>query len=417
MGRFETKAWGKGGRNVAIIEVGYSKPFKKRTEVSCPELVAEAVDDVLTKAGIEPERIDAYVIGNMQTFEGINNPQLWLSEHARASSKPVMRIATGGTTGATTFICAYYHVASGMCDIVMAIGWEKHSEGDVQIGLAGIVMPEIFCSGQFGPSFRMLAGGGGSTAGSAFQAMDYLARSGAGVEHLDKVTALMRRNAALTPHAHLKIPNCTPEDIAKTPMVSYPLRFGHTCPSSDGACAMILACEEKAKKLCDKPAWIKATTSITMDIGTGYVVEGEIARPAEQRGCKMIAAKAYELAGIEKPWKEIDMIECYDAWAHQCLMWPERLLVVEEGMSPKLLDEGQFEIDGEIPVNPSGGVISTNAIGASAMIRIAEAALQVMEKAGEHQVKKKVRNAVAHGWGGLYQFSTVTVVGESPRRR
>jgi acetyl-CoA C-acetyltransferase len=122
------------------------------------------------------------------------------------------------------------------------------------------------------------------------------------------------------------------------------------------------------------------------------------------------------MAGIENPAKEIDVVENYDAWSHQTLMWMERLLLVPENEAPKALREGRFYMDGDIPVNPSGGVVSTNAIGCTAMIRPAEAALQVMELAGERQLKKKVRKAVAHGWGGLFQFNTVMVLGENPRR-
>ncbi|MEW6203600.1 MAG: hypothetical protein AB1546_16620, partial [bacterium] len=346
------------------------------------------------------------------------------SEHIGGLNKPIMRISTGGTTGMTTFHAACYHIASGLYDVVMAIGWEKHSEGDAQVGLGGIVLPEVFTLMQFGPDMTSMqrgmsmGGGTGSTGGASFQAMSYMKRSGCTVHHIDKVAAMLRRNAALNPYSHLKHPGCTAEDIAKTPMISYPLRYGHTCPTTDGATAVVLVSEEKAKKFAvtDRVAWVKGLASCASDPTIANLVEGQITDPAEQEACKIAAKKAYKMAGIDDPKKEIDLAEVYDGFAHQDLMWPERLLLFDDGKCPEALDQGRMDIDGDLPVNLSGGVISTNAIGASALNRPAEAALQVMGIAeGGHQAHKKVRNAVAHSWGGLFQFVSVTILGDTPR--
>ncbi|MGB9735839.1 MAG: thiolase C-terminal domain-containing protein [bacterium] len=413
-------------RNVAIISVGYNGRFvSKRPDINIPELIQPAVDNAISKTRLKPEQIEAYVVGNMHTFEGVNMPHLWASDHFGGSKKPVMRIATGGTTGASVFQAAYYHVASGLYDVVMAIGWEKHDEGDAQVGLMGILLPEAFSMFNFGPdmsSERGIAGlgGGGSTGGAAFQAMSYLTKANAGIEHIDRIAALMRSNAAKNPYAHLQQPGCTEADIAKTPIISYPLRYGHTCPTSCGAIAMILVSEEKAKKfgITDRVAWVKGLGSGTSDATTGNIIEGQITDPAEQYICKVVANKVYAMAGIKNPKKEIQVAEVYSGFSHQDLMWPERLGLVDEGKSPEMLDKGAFAIDGEIPINPSGGVTSTNAIGASAMVRVGEAALQVMGLAeGGHQVPGKVENALAHGWGGLFQFVTVTVLGRTPVKR
>jgi len=419
-------------RNVAIISVGYTPVFvSKRKDVNIPELIGEAVRDSLGKCKAKREDIEALVVGNMQTFEGVNLPHLWATEHIGGLNKPIMRIATGGTTGATTLHAAYYHVASGLHDVVMAIGWEKHSEGDAQVGLGGIILPELFGVARFGLDVGIgLSGGGsgggtfsvgggtGSTGGASYQAMSYLSKSGGTIDHIDKVAAMLRRNAAKNKYAHLKKPGCKPEDIAETPIIAYPLRFGHTCPTSDGAAAVILCSEEKAKELADtdRVAWIKGLAGCASDASTANIVEGQITDPAEQRPAIIASQKAYQMAGIEDPKKEIDLAEVYDGFAHQDLMWPERIGIFDYGGSPAALDAGRMDIDGDMPVNLSGGVISTNAIGASAMIRVTEAALQVMGLAGEHQAEKKVDTAVAHGWGGLFQFVAITVVGSSPNK-
>lgn len=417
-----------GKRNVAIISVGYNGRFvSKRPDINIPEMIEAAVRNAIAKTKMKYEDIDAFVVGNMHTFEGVNMPNLWMSEHLLSLNKPVMRIATGGTTGMSVFQCAYYHVASGLFDAVCAIGWEKHDEGDAQVGLGGILLPEAFSLIHFGPDLTggggigfTAGGGGGSTGGASFQAYSYLAKANGGIEHIDMAAALMRSNAAKNPYAHLQVPNCKPEDIAKTPIISYPLRYGHTCPTSCGACAVILVAEEKVKKFADtdRVAWVKGVACGSSDATIGNVHDGMITDPADQVICKIVAERAYKKAGIENPKKEFQVAEVYDGFAHQVLMWPERLLLVDEGASPKLIEQGYYNIDGELPVNPSGGVTSTNAIGASALVRVAEVALQIMGLAeGGHQVPRRVRNGVAHGWGGLFQFVTVTVLGDEPVRR
>ncbi len=408
-------------RNVGIIGVGYTNIFtSKRKDLNIAELIGEAVTNVFRNTNTQPSDIDAVVIGNMQTFEGLNLPHLWASEHFRGAGKPVMRISTGGTTGMSAFHAAYYHVASGLYDTVLCIGWEKQSEGDSQVGLSGIVLPEALAMVQHGLDMTGRSGmgmsGGGSTGAASFQAMSYLAKSGGTIDHIDMMAALERGNAALNPYAHLKVPDCKPEDIAATPIIAYPLRFGHTCPTSDGATATILCSEEKAAKYADKVAWVKGLANCASDPTTGNLIEGLLTDPAEQMPAKIASKKAYDMAGISDPKKDLDMAELYDGFAHQCLMWSERIGLFDEGKAPEMLEKGVMNLDGEMPVNPSGGVLSTNAIGASALNRVTECALQILGTAeGGHQVPKPVHNAVALGWGGLFQYVTITVLGDKPR--
>jgi len=404
-------------RNVAVIGVGMTKHRSKRRDVNIAELVAEAVFDLFERfPQIPPQEIEAVCFGCMHTFEGVNQPELWSGGYIAGDMKSFLRIATGGTTGMTTLHGAYYYIASGLYDLVLAISYEKQSDGNTQLGLAHIVIPEGMSMMQFGPSTGMRgAATGGSTGGASFQAQRYCYLSGATEEHLAMHVVKNRRNAAKNPYAHLRMPDLTIEDVINTPMISYPLRYGHTCPTSDGACAMVLASEELAKKYCDKPAWVVGVASCATDptfnpLGPVYT------DPAEQIACKLAAKWAYEQAGISDPKKEIDYAEVYDAFAHQEMMWSERLGLFDEGKGPEMLEKGVTQMDGELPINASGGVISTNAIGCTAMVRVAECALQIMEQAGEHQVSKRVKNAVAHGWGGLFQFVSVTVLSESPKK-
>src|SRR5689334_13804048 len=107
------------GRPVAVVATGQTRHRSRRLDVNIPELINEAVNAALADAGITLKEIDAVVIGNMEHFEGINLSDLWAVEGSGAFMKPLMKVATGGTTGGTIASCGYYHVASGMFDTVL----------------------------------------------------------------------------------------------------------------------------------------------------------------------------------------------------------------------------------------------------------------------------------------------------------
>jgi acetyl-CoA C-acetyltransferase len=183
-----------------------------------------------------------------------------------------------------------------------------------------------------------------------------------------------------------------------------PIRYMETCPSSDGACAMVLASESAAKKAANKPAWVHSTamrSEPTMFAGRDLV------NPQAGRDC---AADVYRKAGITNPRKEIDCAEVYVPFSWFEPMWMENLGFAPEGEGWKMTQEGATALDGDMPINPSGGVLSSNPIGASGMIRFAEAALQVRGQAGEHQVPGAKR-ALGHAYGGGSQFFAMWIVG------
>ena len=413
-------------RNVAIIGCGQTKHSSRRRDVNLAELVAEAVYAALEDAQVSFKEVDAFVAGNMQGFGGVAQPEQWLGDWIGASGKPVLRIATGGTTGGSVGQGGFYTVASGLHDIVVAVAWEKHSdskEPGATTGLTHVGFGNFCHAFGHGLSLRNLLATSavGAAAGVAvYQARFYMQRSGCGIEHFDMVSAKSRRNAARNKYAHLQWPNCTPEDIAKTELIAYPFRYGHICPASDGASAIVVAAEEIAVKKAAQPAWFKGLASFTDEENQ---LQSEsfggvgVLDPSEQMGCRLSAMKAYEMAGITDPQQEIDVAEIYQPFPSQELIFAERLGLFDDGKAWIALEKGETDINGRMPLDPSGGVNATNAIGSSALQRILEAALQVMGKAEEHQVAKRVRNAVAHGWGGVTNFVTVTVLGDTPSGR
>ncbi len=411
-------------RNCAIIGCGQTKHTSRRRDVSAAELVQQAVSAALADAGITMKQVDCVVSGNMQGFGGIAQPEQWIGDWIGCADKPAIRIATGGTTGGSVGQGACYTVASGMYDISLGVAWEKHSdskEAGATTGLMHVGMGNLFHALNYGLSLRNLIATSavGAAAGVAvYQAMFYMHRSGCKQEHLDMVAAKARRNAAKNPYAHLQWPNCQPSDIAKTETIAWPFRYGHVCPASDGASCIVVAEEKTAKRLCKQPAWFLGLASYSDEENQlqseNYGGVGVI-DPSEQMGCRVSAKKAYAMAGITDPKKEIDLAEIYQPFPSQELIFSERLGLFDDGTAWKHMEKGETDINGRMPCSVSGGVNATNAIGSSALQRILEAALQIRGKAGEHQAPKKVHKAVAHGWGGVTNYITCTVLGDSPR--
>jgi acetyl-CoA C-acetyltransferase len=183
-----------------------------------------------------------------------------------------------------------------------------------------------------------------------------------------------------------------------------PIRYSETCPSSDGACAMVLGSEKVGDAAKKRPAWVRGTamrSEPTMFAGRDQV------SPQGGRDC---AADVYRQAGIKNPRREIDVVEMYVPFSWFEPMWLENLGFAEVGEGWKLTEAGVTAMDGDLPVNCSGGVLCSNPIGASGMLRFAEAAMQIRGQAGEHQIDG-ARVALGHAYGGGSQFFAMWVVG------
>jgi acetyl-CoA C-acetyltransferase len=213
-----------------------------------------------------------------------------------------------------------------------------------------------------------------------------------------------RLNALKNPYAHLRVEDISLEMVRDSPMVWEPVRRLESCPASDGACAMVLT-NEKGGDAASKPvAWVHGT-AIRSELGQFPGRD-----PVNPKGGQDCAADVYAQAGITNPRADIDVVECYVPFSWYEPMWMENLGFADEGAGWKMVDEGATALDGDMPINMSGGVLSSNPIGASGMIRFAEAALQVRGMAGEHQVDG-ARRALGHAYGGGAQFFAMWIVG------
>ncbi|MFH1434704.1 MAG: thiolase family protein, partial [Pseudomonadota bacterium] len=319
-----------------------------------------------------------------------------------ACGKETLRVTTGGTTGATLVCAADNLVASGLHDVVMAIGFEKLQEGDTTGGITNMADP------LWGRQLQT----GALTGITAQEVIDEF-----GAERAKKASMryriIMDKHAMLNKRAHrrLGLEFDQIDDLAATsPQLVGELRLIHMCSQSDGACAMIFMSEEKAKKHCKNPAWVRdhVTTHREESFGTLFSEEKVMTT------MRYAAQKLYERNGIRDPRKEIDVFEMYDPSSWWGLDWLREFLLYESDEHLKMVENGDIAIDGSFPVNPSGGVIASNPIGATAMVRVAEAAMQIRGTAGDHQVKKEVRRALASGFGGTLWTVLVLLTKDIP---
>jgi acetyl-CoA C-acetyltransferase len=206
----------------------------------------------------------------------------------------------------------------------------------------------------------------------------------------------MADNARRNPHAHLKL-DLSIEDVLNSRVLVWPVRLLHMSPTSCGACAVILANEARARKGPNPPVWIRdlETAHREVSVFRGGCVEPQPAVSAIEVAC----AKLYRRNGITKPARDIDVWELYTPCSWGLFPWMELFSICEKGQAWRLVEKEVIRIQGEIPIEPSGGVVSTNPIGASGVIRVAEAALQLRGEGGDRQVSKRAETAIACAWG------------------
>jgi len=377
----------------AVIGVGQTKHAKARADLSMPGLVREAALRALDDAGLGFGDIDAVVIGKApDAFEGVMQPELFLADALGAAGKPMIRVHTAGSVGGSTVVVGAHLVESGIHQRVLAVAWEKQSEGNAQWGLAGGRSGGIGAGGAFAPYIR-----------------SYIERSGAPDYIGWQVAVKDRLNALKNPYAHLQLPDISLEKVKESPMLWDPLHFLESCPSSDGACAVVLGDAGAAAASPNPPAWILAT-SVRSEPST--FPGRDAVRP---RGGVECAHDVYRQAGITNPRQEIDVAELYVPFSWYEPMWLEGHDIAGPGEGWRMVDSGETEIGGGFPVNASGGVLSSNPIGASGMLRMAEAANQVRGLAGAHQVDG-ARLSLGQAYGGNAQYFSMMVFSSTLER-
>lgn len=372
---------------VAIVGVGQTHHTTRRDDVNLPEMVGEAVRAALADAQLSKKDIEAFIFSNMESFEGLLLPDHGMITEVGATGKPGLKVTGGGTTGSEAVAEACNLVSAGLYDITMVVSWQKHDCGDATAGISAAAVP-IAAKGLIV----------GAVSEFAKQALSYINQSGATEEHAAMVRLKADRGACRNPYAHLRLGLMGIDEILQSPYLVWPIRILDFCPQSCGAGVVVLASEERAKKIHKKPVWV-------VDFEVAHqetFAAGSFGDPTgtETYSQDVAAARLYKRNGITDVRKQVDLAEIYEPSTWEEMSLYEHFLFCEKNEGWKLIEKGVTEIEGEFPVNPSGGVIASNPIGATPVLRIVEAALQIRGDAGEHQVTRDVKTAITTSLGG-----------------
>jgi len=375
---------------VGIVAVGQTRYQSDRSDVFEGELAYEAIKPVLDETGLTLSDIDSAVTCSQDFWDGRTISNMNIQQFVGAHLSHEDKVAEDGINA---IYCAMGQVLSGHEEIVLVVAHMKESQGE----------KSLIENAAFDPILMRLLGLDFLSA-AGLQAQRYMSKYGISAEQCAKVAVKNRANGKRNPFAQEPM-DLTIEDVLNSKMLSSPIRELDAKPISDGACAMILAPEKRAKEISKNPVWI---------LGASNCYEAHYLGDRDLALCEaltMAAKKAYSMAGINNPFKEIDVAEISEEYTYQELLWMEGLGFCDRGEGGKLIDSGATQLNGELPVNPSGGVLSGNPNGVSGMTRVAEAVLQLRGVAGARQVDG-AKVALAHGVTGICgQHQCVMILG------
>ena len=361
----------------AVIGVGQTK-YEREKDGVFAELVYEATTKALDDAGMKIEDIDNVVTISNDFWDGRTISCMAVADAAGCYGKDGTTVECDGAFGA--FYGLMRTVAGYNTTLVVA--HSKVSEGN----------PRNVFNAAFDPIYERILGLD-AISSSALQARAYMKRFGITEEQCALVSVKNHKNAKNNPYAQLPL-DIAVEDVMKSPKLADPIKLLEASPISDGACAIILAIEGEAEKRVKKPIWVKGVAHCTdaYHLGERDLTYSEALERAAQ--------KAYRTAGISNPFREIDVAEVYDAFSYMELMWYEAMGFCGKGEGGKLIESGKTGMGGELPVNPSGGILSAHSVLVAGLARIAEAVLQLKGEAGMRQVPE-AKIALAHGINGI----------------
>jgi acetyl-CoA C-acetyltransferase len=361
------------GRRVAVVGVGMTK-FGELWNSSYRDLITEAGVKAILDAGIEGDDIQEIYVGSMSPglFAGQEHIGALVADYAGLAGVPATRVEAACASGGLALRQAFLSIKSGRNDIVVAGGVEKMTDiptksammtlmgaGDEQWeAFQGITFPALY----------------------ALMARRHMVEYKTTLEQISMVSVKNHFNAQFNEHAQFRF-EVSLEKVMNSAIIADPLRLLHCSPITDGSAVVVLASEEKAKELSDDPIWITASSLATDSLALHD-------RKSLSRMDSVILAgrEAYRQANVTV--KDIDFLEVHDCFSIAEILAIEGLGFCEPGEGGRLTEEGQTRIDGDIPVNPSGGLKGKgHPVGTTGVSQTVEAVLQLRGEAGKRQVK------------------------------
>ena len=385
---------------VAIVGMGCTR-FGERWDQGADELLVAACNDAFESAGVAKGDVDAFWVGTAQS----GMAGLVLSKPLELTGKPVVRVENMCATGSEALRQAAYAVASGAYDVAMAVGVEKVKDSGYQ-GLNAFPIPNDGTP-------RTL------TAAAMFSMIvpAYSHKYGVSEDELKEVLARIasknHANGALNPRAQFRKPMSV-ESLLAMPPVAGTLSVFDCAGVADGAAAAIVVRASDAPRFNDEPLYVKALASVSGD-GRGLLDPGyDYTTFPEVVAC---AADAYTQAGVTDPRRQLALAEVHDCFTPTELVLMEDLGFAERGAAWKEVLGGAFDLHGDLPVNPDGGLKSFgHPVGASGLRMTYECWLQLRREAGDRQVDVSRGLALTHNLGGYpgEMVTFISVLGSAP---
>lgn len=373
---------------VGIVGVSQSEYEAAKVDLTISDMVFEVVKKLHEDLGITNDDVGCVITSSNDFNDGRTIANMAIQDAVGSVRKSESRVSGDG---AFAYIYGVMRILSEYYDTVLVVSHCKCSEGDQYLINNSIFDP--FYQRHLGLDQISAAG---------LMANMYMTKYGISEEEAARVVVKNRMNAINNPYAHLQ-EKVSFEDVLSSPMLAYPLKELDFPPFSDGAVAMLLAKEEIAKKMTDTPVWLKGYGSCTDAYYLGHRNMTDLV------GLKGAAKEAYKMANISDPINEIDVAEVYDAFSVHELMSYEALQFCAKGEGGKFINTGETEMNGAIPVNPSGGVLSSNPTMANGLIRVAEISLQLMGKAGKRQIPD-AKIGLANGMNGICSQGNIVLI-------
>jgi acetyl-CoA acyltransferase len=406
-------------RQVAIIGAGMTR-FGKFIDRSLKDLGREAVEGALSSAGVEKSGIEAAMVGNaaagLITGQECVRGQVILREMGFGDI-PIINTENACASSSTAFHLAWLYVASGMCDVALALGIEKlyHEEkkrsyaaigAAVDVELVQQILAQMQAQAAAKAKEEAAAGSaGGSGAGQsrsmfmdiyAALARNHMQKYGTTKEQYAKVAVKNHYHGSLNPHAQYR-ERYTLQEILDSPLVAEPLTRLMCSPIGDGAAALVVTTAEKARQYTTKPVLVRASV----------VGSGKDLTPNEPTAGARVARRAYEAAGVGP--EDVNVIELHDATAPAEIVIYEELGLCKLGEGGRLIEEGVTELTGKVPVNTSGGLLSKgHPIGATGAAQLCEVFWQLRGECGDRQVQG-AKVGLAENGGGMVRGEPAAV--------
>jgi acetyl-CoA acetyltransferase len=391
-------------RDVAVIGTGMTR-FGKHLDKGIKDLMREAVQEAIVDAGIEQNDIEAAYVGNgvagLMTGQEMIRAQVTLTAMG-IEGIPMFNIENACASSSSALHLGWLAVAAGLYDCVLVAGFEKLYDEDkkksfralgtaVDVEFFKIFLESLQAQQKTGE--KILKEGSGEKRSVfmdlyAHHTKPYMERYGLTQKHFAKLAVKSHKNGSLNPHAQYQHV-VTLEEVLHSGEVAFPLTRMMCAPIGDGAAAVIICSRKKAALFTKIPIWIEASV-----MASGRPNSGE-----EDGATKRLGPKAFEVAGIGPD--DIDVIEVHDATSPSEIITLIQLGICPGNQAAKWIDEGYFEVDGKLPVNTSGGLVSKgHPVGATGCSQVYEIVNQLRGRAGERQVKDP-KVGMTHNGGGI----------------